>query len=103
MLLTLAHNLVDLAIFLAADELFVLVGQLNLDPHLVGAALDEGNLVDDHHCRLYSIVGSVDGEGQILKADIGSRVRTDIREHGSDISWGWGAHASLRIRHYDPP
>lgn len=43
-----AHNLVNLAILLAADEFLVLVGQFDLDAHVVLRLLDEGNVADDH-------------------------------------------------------
>ena len=77
--LTLSHDLVNLAVLLAADKLLVLVGQLNLHTHLVLAAHHEGNLVDDRHGSLDCIIGAVDRKGQVVKADLRFGVRTDIR------------------------
>ena len=54
--LTLTHDLIDLAILLATDELFVLICKLNLDTHLVRRPFDERYLVDHHHCRLYGVI-----------------------------------------------
>ena len=104
MALTLPHDLVDLAVLLSADKFLVLVGKLDLDPHLVLATLDKGNLIDDHHARLDRIVGTVDGEGQIVEANLGLRVGADVGEHGADVGGRGSTEATLgRIGHYNPP
>ena len=101
---TLTHYLIDLAILLAAHKFFMLVRKLNLNADLVWAPLHKGNLIDHHHSRLHSVVGSVDGEDQVFKAYIGTRICTDVREHCPDIRWRRSPHAALRgIRHKDPP
>lgn len=98
------HDLVDLAVLFPADEFLVLIGQLDLHPHLVLTPVDEGDLVDDHHRGLDGIVRPVDGEGQIVEADFGAGVATDIGQHGADIGGGGGAETALRgVGHDDPP
>lgn len=98
------HDLVDLAVLLAADKLFVLVRQLNLHTHLVLATLDEGNLVDDHHGSLNGVVGSIDGKVQIVEAYFSTRVRADIREHRSNFCMGWTSHSPRSwINRKNPP
>ncbi len=69
---TLTHDFVDFAILLATNELFVLVGQLDLDSDLIGSSLDKGDLVDDHHRRLDSVIRAVNGKGELLKAYVGT-------------------------------
>ena len=66
--LTLAHDLVDLAVLLAADEFFVLIGELDLHAHLVLTPLHKRDLVDNHHRRLHSVIRAINGEGEIVKA-----------------------------------
>lgn len=100
----LAHDLVDLAILFATDKLLVLVGKLDLHPHLVLAPRDERNLVDNHHARLDGVVGTVDGEGQVVKAHLGFGIGADIGEHGPDIGGRRSTETTLgRVRHDDPP
>lgn len=102
--LTLSHDLVYLAVLLSADKLLVLVGKLDLHTHLILAALDKRNLVDHHHPCLDCIVGSVDGEGQVVKANLRLGVGTDIGQHGTDVGGRGGPEATLGgIRHDDPP
>ena len=82
----------------------MLIRQLDLDAHLVLASSDEGDLVDNGHGSLDGIVGSVDGERQVVEADFGFRVGTYIREHRSNIGSGWGTNTALGgIGHDDPP
>ena len=75
---TLAHDLVDLAVLLTANKLFMLICQLDLDTNLVLSPLYEGNLIDNHHGRLDRIVGTIDGKCQLVETHIGSGVRANI-------------------------
>lgn len=84
-MLTLAHDLIDLSILLATDKLLVFVCQLNFYTHLIRGAFDEWNLVDHHHCRFDSIVRAVDGESQLIKADISARISTNVGQHSADV------------------
>ena len=102
--LTLAHDLIDLAVLLATDKLFVLVGELDLDPHLILTAHDEGNLVDYGHGGLDGVVGSVDGESQVIETHFRLRVSTDVREHRANFGGRRGTKATLRrVGHDNPP
>lgn len=98
------HDLVDLAVLLAADKLLVLVRQLNLYTHLVLATLNEGNLVDNHHSSLDGVVGTIDGKVQIVEAYFSTGVRADVGKHRSDFNMAWTSHGSGSwIRHKNPP
>lgn len=92
MSLTLSHDLVDFAVLLAANKFLMLVGQLDLDTHLIGRTLDEWNLINDHHSCLDSIIGTVDGERKFLKANIGTRVCTDVGQHSSNVGRRGSTH-----------
>lgn len=81
----LAHNLVDFAIFFAADELLVLIGQLDLDPNLILGLDQEFHIRDHSKSRLDGIIGASHSKVQLIKRQIGIRVGTNITEHGSDI------------------
>lgn len=105
MLLTLTHDLVNFAVLLSTDKLLVLIGQLDLDSHLIGHALDKGDLVDDHHRCLNGVVGTIDGKCQLVETDIGSRIGANVRKHGSDVRRRRSSHGIglRRVRHHDPP
>lgn len=96
----LAHNLVDLSVLLAADEFLVLIGKLDLDANLVLRLHEKLNLGHDHQGRLHRVVRSSDGEVHLIERQIGIRVRTNIAEHGSDVS-GVGELPAVRL--LDPP
>lgn len=68
--LTLSHDFVDLAVLLTTDKLLVLIGELDLDTHLVLASRDEWNLVNNSHGSLHGIVGPIERESQIVEADL---------------------------------
>lgn len=65
----------------------MLVGQFDLDPHLILRTLDERNLVDDHHGSFDRIVRPVDGEGELVEAHVRPAVGADVGKHGSHVSW----------------
>ena len=83
--LTLSHNFVDLTVLLTTDEFFVLIRKLYLHTHLIRCSLDEWYLIDDHHRRLDSVIGPVDGKGELFEAEVSARVRTDVAKHDSDV------------------
>lgn len=83
--LTLSHDLVDLAVLLAADELLVLIRKFNLHAHLILTPLDEWNLIDDHHRRFHRVIRPIDGECQIVKAYFRARVGADIGQHRTNV------------------
>lgn len=104
MALTLPHDLVNLAVLLSTDKLLVLIGKFDLDTHLVLAALDKGDLVNDHHARLDRIVGTVDGKGQVVEADLGLRVGANVGEHSANVGRRGSTDATLSgVGHYNPP
>ena len=70
--LTLTHDLVDLPVLLAAHEFFMLIRKLDLDTHLVGRSLDERYLINDHHCCFDGVIRAINGEGELVKAQIRS-------------------------------
>lgn len=80
-----AHDLVNFAVFLSADKLLVLIGKLNLDAHVVLRLLDEGDVANDHQGSSDSIIGSIDVEVELLEADFGTGIDTDVREHRTNI------------------
>lgn len=82
---TLSHDLVDLAIFLAADKLLVLICQLNLDPNGVLRLSHKADLRDDMQGGLDSIIRTIDGEGQPLERNLGIGVGTNVTKHSSNI------------------
>ena len=84
-MLTLPHNLVNLAVLLAAHKLLMFIGKLDLDTHLVLRTLHEGNLMDDHHSGFHCVVGSVDGKGELVEAYIAAGIRANIGEHSPDV------------------
>lgn len=102
---TLAHDLVYLAVLLSTHKLLVLVGKLDLDTDLVLGALDKGYLVDDHHGGFDSVVRSVNGESQLIEANLGSGIRANIRKHGANVSWRRSPHGSRlrRLGQHEPP
>jgi hypothetical protein len=51
-----AHDLVNLAVLLTADEFFVLVGKLDLHAHVVLRLLHEWDVADHHQSSPNSIV-----------------------------------------------
>ena len=103
-ILTLAHDLVDFAVLLATDKLFVFVGQFNFDAHLILASRDEWNLIDNSHGSLDSVIGSIDRECQVVEADLCLGIGTDVGKHRSNVGRRRGSNATLcRIRHNDPP
>lgn len=75
---TLAHDLVDLPVLLSTNKLFVFVGKLYLDPDLILGSLDERDLLNDHHCSFDGVVGTIDGERQLIETDIGAGIGADI-------------------------
>lgn len=102
--LTLAHDLIDLAVLLSTDKLLVLICKLDLDAHLVLASLHKWNLVDNHHCGFHCVVRPIDGKSEIVKADFGARIGADVRQHCADVRGRRSAEAALgRVRHDDPP
>ena len=84
---TLSHDLVDLAIFLTTDELLMLICKLNFDTDLVLGSFDEWYLMDDHHCGFDSIVGTIDGENEFIKANLSCRIKADVGEHSTYVRW----------------
>lgn len=94
---TVAHDLVDLAVLLTTNKLFVLVGKLELDAHTVLGLLDKRNSFNHHHGSLYGVIGSIDVEVELLKADLGSGIDADIREHSTNISRGGRALQWIRV------
>lgn len=94
---TVAHDLVDLAILLTTDELFVLVGKLDLHTHIVLRLLHEWNVTDDHQSSPDSIVGSVDVEVELLEADFSARVDADVGEHRTYVSGCRWALCGVRV------
>lgn len=102
---TLSHDFVDLAIFLAAHKLLVLVCKFDLDSDLVRRAIDERYRFDDHHSCFDSVVRAIDGECELLKADVGARVCADIAQHDADVIWRRRSDGRpLRwIWHHNPP
>ena len=75
---TLPHDLVDLAILLSTDKFLVLIGKLNLDTYLVLSPLDERYLVNDHHGSFNSVVGTVDGESELVEANLSCRIEANV-------------------------
>ena len=75
---TLPHDLVDLAILLPTDKFFMLIRKLNLDTYLILSPLDKGYLVNDHHGSFNSVVGTVDGESELVKANLSCRIEADV-------------------------
>ena len=67
-----AHDLVDLAVLLAADKLLVFVGELNLDTHVVLRLLHEWDIANHHQSSSHSIIRPVDMEVELLEADFGT-------------------------------
>lgn len=59
---TLTHDLVDFAVFLAAHKLFVLIGQLNLDPDRVLRLRHESDLRNYMKGSLDGVVRAINGE-----------------------------------------
>lgn len=96
-----AHNLVDLAVLLAADEFFVLVCKLNLDTHVVLRLLHEWDVANHHQSSSHGIVRSIDMKVELLEADFSARIDANVREHGTDI--GCGGRTLRRIRMSDEP
>ena len=82
---TLPHDLVNLAVLLATDELLVLVGQLNFDPDRILGLRHKSDLGENHQSRLYRVIRTSDREGESLERDIGIRVGTNVTQHRSDI------------------
>lgn len=67
---TLAHDLVDLAILLAANKLLVFIGQLDLDVYLtriLGQPLHPG---DDVECGLHRIIRPRNVECEFIEGDV---------------------------------
>lgn len=87
--LTLAHDLVDLAILLATDKFLVLVGQLDLHTDLVLRLGDEFEIRDDLQGRFDGVIGTGHGERHFVKRDVSIRVGTNIAKHGLGISRVW--------------
>lgn len=81
----LTHDFVDLAVLLATDKLFVLVGKLNLDLDRVLLLRDELDGGDDVESDLDLLVDPCDGEGRLLVADVCAGVRRNVMEHGPDL------------------
>ena len=90
-----SHDLVDLPILLAADKLLVLIGEFDFDTHLILTSPDKWDLMNNNHSRLYRIVGAIDSERQIIKADFCSRVGADIGKHYPNISRRRDTESSL--------
>ena len=65
-----AHDLVDLAVFLTADEFFVLIGELDLDTHVILRLLHKRDVADHHQRSPHSIIRSVDVKVELFKADL---------------------------------
>jgi hypothetical protein len=80
-----AHDLVDLAVLLTADKFFMLIGELDLHAHVVLRLLDKGDVANHHQSSSYSVVGAVNVEIELLKADFSTRVDANVREHGAHI------------------
>jgi len=76
--IALTHDLVDLTVLLAADELFVLVRELDLDTQSALGSLQERKAVDDGHRSLDRVVTTIDVEVQLLERDLSTRVDADI-------------------------
>lgn len=82
---TLAHNLVDLAVFLSTDKLLVLIGELDLDSNLVLGLSHKVQFGNYPKGRLDCVVGAGNGEGHLVIRNIRIRIGTDVAEHCSDI------------------
>lgn len=65
------------------------VGQLDFRLYLVSRTLDEGDLMDNQHGRLDSVIGTVNSKRKVFETDIGARVGTDIGEHGPNVLGRW--------------
>jgi len=70
--LTLTHDFVDFAVLLTADKLLVFVCELYLHADLVGVPFDERDLTDNHHGVFDGVIGAIDGERELFKAQISS-------------------------------
>jgi len=97
--IALAHDLVDLAILLATNELLMLVGQLNPDTDLARREGNGFNLREDHKSIFNIFVRASNGESGLVKGHIGVRVGADFAEHGLDII----EVRKLTIQLRDPP
>ena len=75
---TLPHDLIDLAVLLATDKFLVFICKLNLDAYLVLRPLDKGYLVNDHHGSFDSVVGTVDGESELIEANLSRGIETNV-------------------------
>ena len=99
--IALTHDLVDFAVLLAADELLVLIRELDLNTQRALGALQERKAVDDRHSSLDRVVAAIDVEVELLERDLSTRVDADIGKHGPDVR---RSRLSLvRVGSGDPP
>ena len=96
-----SHDLVDLAVLLAAHKLLVLVGKLNLDPNLILGLGDKGGLREIIQSPLDRVIGAGDVESHLVKDQISSRRVADFFQYGPDVD-GPGKLSCLWVL-YIPP
>ena len=77
------------------------VGELDLDTKSALCTLEEGKAVDDGHRCLDGVITAVDVEVELLESDFGTRVDTDIWQHGADVRRC--GLSLVRIGSGDPP
>lgn len=82
---TLSHDFVDLAILLAANELLVLIGKLDLDTNLVLRVRHKLDLRQHGQSSLDGVIRASDVEAKPVEGDISTRIGTDIAKHCSDV------------------
>lgn len=99
--IALAHYFVNLAVLLAANELLMLVGKLDLGPKCRLRASYEWERVDDGHGSLDGIVAAIDVEIGLFEGDLSTGVDANIRKHDADV--GGRGLTLRRIKAGQPP
>ena len=95
-----AHDLVDLAVLLAAHKFLVFIGELDLDTNLVLDCSHELDFRQNLESLLDGFIRPSKRKGNLVEGDIGIGVGANITEQGTDLL---RAGEQTKIRLVDPP
>lgn len=82
---TLAHNFVDLAVFLSTDKFLMLISKLNLDSNLALSLRNECEVGNDSKGRFYCVIRTGDSESHFVVRNIRVRIGANITEHDPNV------------------